>query len=202
MAKDTGPLWVFGYGSLMWRPGFEYLERRAARLNGYRRRACVLSTTHRGTPERPGVVMGLDRGGACRGIAYLVDADRAREVEDYLDARELVYTGYRSVRVPVRLADGETVSALTYVVIQADHEYIGHLDDDRIAYLMAQGQARRGIVSITWMRRRRACRDGGAGQRFLTRSKRRTPTGRRGRRERGRLPPSPLRLTDSSVPLV
>ncbi len=144
MAKDTGPLWVFGYGSLMWRPGFEYLERRAARLNGYRRRACVLSTTHRGTPERPGVVMGLDRGGACRGIAYLVDADRAREVEDYLDARELIYTGYRSVRVPVRLADCETVSALTYVVIQADHEYIGHLDDDRIAYLMAQGHGSAG----------------------------------------------------------
>ena len=144
MAKGTEPLWVFGYGSLMWRPGFAYVARSNARLNGYRRRACVLSTTHRGTPERPGVVMGLDRGGACRGIAYQVAPARAAEVEDYLDARELIYTGYKSVRVPVRLTDGDIVTALTYVVIQADHEYIGHLDDDRIARLMAQGRGSAG----------------------------------------------------------
>src|SRR5689334_21791044 len=72
-------LWVFGYGSLIWRPDFDYLERQPARLIGAHRALCVFSHVHRGTPERPGLVLGLDLGGACRGVAYRVAArHRAR----------------------------------------------------------------------------------------------------------------------------
>src|SRR4051812_41640052 len=67
-----GDLWVFGYGSLMWDPGFEYLRSAPAMLRGYHRSFCVCSTRYRGTPEQPGLVLGLDRGGACRGIGFLI----------------------------------------------------------------------------------------------------------------------------------
>src|SRR6478672_3323195 len=83
-------LWVFAYGSLIWRPGFSYLERVPARLLGAHRALCVLSHVHRGTPARPGLVLGLDRGGACRGIAYRVDRAARAATLAYLRAREQV----------------------------------------------------------------------------------------------------------------
>ena len=69
-----GDLWVFGYGSLMWRPGFAYTRRCKATLRGWRRSLCVYSHVYRGSPERPGLVLALDRGGACPGVAFQVDA--------------------------------------------------------------------------------------------------------------------------------
>nr|MCU0831318.1 gamma-glutamylcyclotransferase [Rhizobiaceae bacterium] len=90
-----GDLWVFGYGSLMWRPGFVHEEALPARLTGYHRALCVRSLVHRGTPERPGLVLGLDKGGSCKGIAFRVTADRRDAVVDYLRARELVTNVYR-----------------------------------------------------------------------------------------------------------
>ena len=72
MRDHHGDLWVFGYGSLIWRPGFDYVERLPALLKGAHRALCVFSHSHRGTPDMPGLVLGLDHGGACRGVAFRV----------------------------------------------------------------------------------------------------------------------------------
>jgi cation transport protein ChaC len=122
-------LWVFGYGSLMWRPGFAYEEAQHARLTGYRRCFCIYSVHHRGTTERPGMVLGLDRGGACEGIAYRVAAATAAETTRYLRAREQVNGVYRETHVPVELITGphREVLALAYIVERAHPNYAGQL---------------------------------------------------------------------------
>ena len=120
--------WVFGYGSLMWKPGFPYLEAQRAHLVGYRRCFSVYSIHHRGTRARPGLVLGLDRGGACTGMAFRVAAVEAERVHNYLRAREQVEGVYRSVHVPVELADErrETM-ALAFVVERSHQNYAGRL---------------------------------------------------------------------------
>jgi glutathione-specific gamma-glutamylcyclotransferase len=139
-----GDFWVFGYGSLMWRPGFPHEETRRARLYGYRRALCLRSHVHRGTPERPGLVLGLDRGGACVGIAFRV-ADAAREAATaYLRARELVTSAYLERVLPVVLDGGETVAALTFVVDRAHEHYAGRLDPGEAAAIVAGASGRSG----------------------------------------------------------
>lgn len=136
---ETRDLWVFGYGSLMWRPGFAHAERRPARLTGYHRSLCVLSHVHRGTPERPGLVLGLDRGGSCRGVAFRVPAGEVEATVAYLRAREQVTAVYRERRLPVMLDDGRRVPALTYLVARAHPQYAGRLDDAELLRLVRQG---------------------------------------------------------------
>ncbi|MGE0666002.1 MAG: gamma-glutamylcyclotransferase [Sphingomonadales bacterium] len=119
-------LWVFGYGSLMWRPGFDYLEARPARLFGFHRSFCVYSWHHRGTRQRPGLVLGLDRGGSCRGRAYRVAREHAADVVRYLDEREMVTAVYRPIRHTVRLPD-RLVTARAYVVDRSHPQYAGKL---------------------------------------------------------------------------
>jgi glutathione-specific gamma-glutamylcyclotransferase len=125
----TGDLWVFGYGSLMWRPGFDFIEQIPARLIGEHRALCVYSFVHRGTPEKPGLVLGLDRGGACRGIAFRVPEQRRDETIAYLRAREQVTSVYREVVRSVWLENDarQRVSALTYVVDRGHVQYAGRL---------------------------------------------------------------------------
>src|ERR1700742_1062455 len=100
---EPGDLWVFGYGSLIWRPGFEFLERVPARLIGEHRALCVYSFVHRGTPEKPGLVLGLDRGGACRGVAFRVAEKNRAATVNYLREREQVTSVYREVMRSVLL---------------------------------------------------------------------------------------------------
>src|SRR5258708_39636915 len=85
---SKGDLWVFGYGSLMWRPGFEFIEQVPARLIGEHRALCVYSLVHRGTPEKPGLVLGLDRGGACRRIAFRVAEKNRPATVPYFPQRD------------------------------------------------------------------------------------------------------------------
>jgi len=120
--------WVFGYGSLMWRPGFAHVETQPARLSGYRRSLCVRSFVHRGTPEHPGLVLGLDRGGSCLGLAFRAPDGLKDEVIAYLRERELVTHVYLERMLPVSLADGRKVMAVTYVVDRAHAQYAGDLD--------------------------------------------------------------------------
>src|SRR6201991_2819824 len=120
-------LWVFGYGSLMWRPDFEFIEQVPARLIGEHRALCVYSFDHRGTPEKPGLVLGLDRGGTCRGVAFrIAEKDRAATV-GYLRAREQVTSVYREVMRSVWLENGprQRIGALTYVVDRGHVQYAG-----------------------------------------------------------------------------
>jgi cation transport protein ChaC len=128
-----GDFWVFGYGSLIWRPGFAHVETRRARLHGYRRSLCVYSFVHRGTRERPGLVLGLDRGGSCIGLAFRVPGDLRNEVITYLRERELVTNVYSERTLSIRLDGtekdgGETVSAVAYVVDRDHEQYAGALD--------------------------------------------------------------------------
>ena len=121
--------WIFAYGSLMWRPGFAYEEARHARLIGYRRCFCIYSMYHRGSPDRPGLVLGLDRGGTSEGIAYRISAANYPATVQYLRGREQVSGVYREVRVAVALLGGvrREVMALTYVVERAHPSYAGRL---------------------------------------------------------------------------
>jgi cation transport protein ChaC len=141
-----GDLWVFGYGSLMWRPGFDYLEKRPAKLIGEHRALCIYSFHHRGTPEKPGLVLGLDRGGACNGMAFRVAEKERMATIAYLREREQVTTVYREVIRSVWLGNDarERVSALAYVVDRSHVQYAGRLTLDAQLHLIRQGHGASG----------------------------------------------------------
>lgn len=139
-------LWVFGYGSLMWRPGFAFVDRVPARLVGLHRGLCVYSFVHRGTPDTPGLVLGLDRGGACRGIAYRVAAAQRDAVIAYLREREQVTSVYLETmrRITLSATPPREVKAMTYVVDRSHVQYAGRLPIDRQVELVRQGVGRSG----------------------------------------------------------
>jgi glutathione-specific gamma-glutamylcyclotransferase len=143
---ESGDLWVFGYGSLMWRPGFAHLERVPARLVGLHRSLCVFSFVHRGTPERPGLVLGLDHGGMCRGIAYRVAAAERAETIGYLRAREQVTSVYLETMRQIELEDHarRRVRALCYVVDRGHVQYAGRLSLAESLHLVRQGHGQSG----------------------------------------------------------
>ncbi len=139
-----GELWIFGYGSLMWRPGFAHAETRPARLAGAHRSLCVYSWVHRGTQERPGLVLGLDHGGSCRGLAFRVRRQDRDTVIAYLREREQVTNVYREVVRPVVLDDQRRVHALLYVVDRRHEQYAGRLDPGTQQRLILSARGRSG----------------------------------------------------------
>ncbi len=136
-------VWVFGYGSLMWNPGFDHVERQPALVRGWHRRFCIYSFHYRGTPERPGLVLGLDRGGSCRGMAFRVPADRAEASLSYLWEREMISAVYRPMMVKARLPTA-VVQACTFVSCPGHDQYCGRVDPGEMARLIAQGHGRMG----------------------------------------------------------
>ena len=137
-------LWIFGYGSLMWDPGFPFVAHQTGVLRGYHRRFCIYSTRHRGTPERPGLVFGLDHGGSCRGMVFRVAAQDIAPVLDYLWGREMSSHVYRPKLLPVRLESGSRVSACAFVVDRSHPQYCRDIDLDQSAALIRAGIGGRG----------------------------------------------------------
>jgi cation transport protein ChaC len=138
-----GDLWLFAYGSLMWNPEFAF--ERAARgvLYGYHRAFCVYSTRYRGTPESPGLVLGLDRGGCCHGVAFLVAENAVAAVLETLWAREMSELVYHPRVVAVE-TEGSRISALTFVADRGHQNYAGRLDVQEIARTIAERSGARG----------------------------------------------------------
>jgi cation transport protein ChaC len=137
MPADMDEFWVFGYGSLMWNPGFPFAERQLAVAHGYHRALCVRSWFHRGSQQDPGLVVGLDRGGACKGTAFRINPDEREAVVAYLRERELVTNVYLERTVQLRLADGRPSPALTYVVDRKHPQYASGMSADDAARIVA-----------------------------------------------------------------
>jgi glutathione-specific gamma-glutamylcyclotransferase len=137
--------WVFAYGSLMWRPGFPHQDAQRARLVGYRRCFCIYSVHHRGSPDRPGLVLGLDRGGTCEGIAYRIAGADWDEARRYLRARELINGVYRETQTPVELIGGHgEVTAHAFIAERAHPNYAGFLPLAVQASLIRGGEGKSG----------------------------------------------------------
>ncbi|WP_136658393.1 gamma-glutamylcyclotransferase [Nitratireductor sp. XY-223] len=136
--------WVFGYGSLMWRPGFDFVEAARGRLFGYRRALCIYSWVHRGTRDKPGLVLGLDRGGSCTGMVFRVDGINRDRVMGYLRERELVTNVYLERTSPVHLSDGRRITAVCFVADQHHEQFAGHLTAEDAARRVAVSEGRSG----------------------------------------------------------
>ncbi|MCF8483188.1 MAG: gamma-glutamylcyclotransferase [Rhodospirillum sp.] len=143
-SENAQDFWVFGYGSLMWRPGFPHEETQSALLRGYHRSMCILSIRYRGTPEQPGLVLGLEEGGECMGRAYRVAPENIEYAVAYLRERELVTGVYLERTLPVTLEDGRTVETYGFVADKEHIQYKGALTDREAADIIQAGHGLEG----------------------------------------------------------
>lgn len=145
-AIEQRPLWVFGYASLMWNPGFPVAERALATLIGFHRSFCMSSIHHRGTVENPGLVLALDPSAdaRCTGLALRVEDGAEATTIDYLRERELISSAYVERLLPVGLANGTQVNALAYVVDTTHEQYVAHLSLQEQAEIIAHAVGGRG----------------------------------------------------------
>jgi len=139
-------LWVFGYGSLVWNPGFSWSSRHIARLDGFHRSFCMRSIHHRGTEDAPGLVLALDAAAdaTCHGVAFEVAPQIAEETLEYLRARELISAAYVETEQQLHLSDGREVQAVAYVIDRAHVQYCGGLDLEEQAQIIAHAVGGRG----------------------------------------------------------
>jgi cation transport protein ChaC len=143
LRQATAPVWLFAYGSLMWNPEIAFAERRPALLRGWHRSFCLYSPEYRGTRERPGLVLGLDRGGACRGIAYRLAEEGLAEAIDRVWTREMTGGVYCMRKVAVATSQGR-VAAYAFTVRRDSRDYAGRLSPDEAARIIAASAGDRG----------------------------------------------------------
>ena len=143
LAPPGQDFWVFGYGSLIWRPGFTHSDVKVGILRGYHRRFCVYSHHHRGTPDNPGLVLGLAPGGSCRGLVYRVPADHGETVLDYLHEREMVTGVYNPSWLQVDTPEGR-VKAAGFVVDTQHPQYASRLNTEEAVPYIRQGVGKGG----------------------------------------------------------
>lgn len=136
-------LWLFGYGSLIWNPAIHFVERQVARLHGYHRRFCLWTHLGRGTRERPGLTLGLDRGGSCGGVAFRIAADDVEAELDVVWRREMVTNAYRPTWVKLRMA-GRMVPAVAFVINHEHARYARNLCDEEITTVIAVAEGQLG----------------------------------------------------------
>lgn len=141
----ASPRWVFGYGSLMWNPGFVTPETTTARLQGWHRAFCIYSEHYRGTPKKPGLILGLLPGGSCRGLAHRLPGKNYDAVRRYLRVREIDNDGvYKEEVRPIQLADGRTVDALVYLADRRHRQFAGRLSAAKAIGFIRQGNGATG----------------------------------------------------------
>jgi cation transport protein ChaC len=115
-APRPGRIWVFAFGSLMWNPAFHFVERRTARIHGFHRQFCLWSRAGRGSPERPGLMVSLESGGSCTGVAYRLDRREAATELDVVWRREMFTMSYRPVWTPARTPQVSLTSLKSYLI--------------------------------------------------------------------------------------
>ncbi|MGV7033102.1 gamma-glutamylcyclotransferase [Methylobacterium symbioticum] len=164
--RGDDEIWVFAYGSLMWRPEFAYAESRLGTVRGFHRRFCLLQRRFRGTPDRPGFVLALDRGGICRGVAFRLTGTDLHETLMPVWRREMRGMGYVARWLPVE-TEGGTVSALTFLVNRASDRYSGRLSDAEIADKIAAACGHMGPSAEYLFRTVQACAELGIRDRHL-----------------------------------
>lgn len=135
----AGDVWVFGYGSLVWNPAFHYAEKRRGRIYGFHRAYCIWTHLGRGTPDNPGLMLALDRGGSCCGAAFRIDAHKLEEELSILWAREMAMDSYVPAWVTVH-TEGGPVSGLTFTIARNHERYVGRLPPDVVAGHLATAE--------------------------------------------------------------
>lgn len=133
---EGGDLWLFGYGSLIWNPAFDFSERRIGAINGRHRRFCLWTWLGRGSRDCPGLMLGLEAGGSCTGVAYRISAAQIESELDVVWRREMLTAAYRPIWVKA-ITEDEVVPALTFAINRQHERYAGKLDINHVAERLA-----------------------------------------------------------------